>query len=198
MQLENNVSRDRLVTLKYEAATRWQSGLRMLRSFLALRQYLMKLKRSKARDTDAETYVPGDLNLLTDVQAADVIDMARVLELIEVVVKVLQGDQGNVAAITPKAIETLYDRLRVAATTKRVDNHSICDDAADVAAALAAALHVRMSHLWLDANYLHGAMLLDITTTTFVPDSLLNDVLDIVTTVSFQIADDTQSAKSEN
>ena len=52
-------------------------------------------------------------------------------------------------------------------------------------------MHIRMSHLWLEANYIHGATLLDITTSKSVPPELLVDVCGIITTVSFQISSDT-------
>jgi hypothetical protein len=190
MQLESNVPRDRLVTLKYEAATRWQSGLRMWRAFLALRPYLVELKRSKARVTDNETLLPSDLDVLTEEQAADIVDVVHVFEVVEVVVKVLQGEQGNVAAVAPKTLQSLYDKLTAIGSTSRIIAKSIGSGAAEVAAALAVAVRVRMSHLWLTANYLHGAALLDISTTTDVPESMLDDVLNIITRVSFQIADE--------
>lgn len=193
LQLASNVSRDRLVTLKYEAATRWQSGLRMWRSFIALRSHLVELQRSKANDSDTDTLLPSDLDVLTVQQAADVADLVRVFEVVERVVLLLQGEHGNVASIAPTTIETLYNDLRNIASTRRIKSSSICSDAADVASALAVAVYVRMSHLWLQANYLHGAMLLDISTTLSVRDELLNDALDIITTVSFQIADETFS-----
>jgi hypothetical protein len=189
-QIKTGTKRNRLVTPKYEAATRWLSALRMLRSHLALRPHYLKLKQTKTQESDADTLLPADLDVLDDAQTADCIDIVRVFEIFEKAVLLLQSDRGNVAAVTPKTLRTLHSSLSAVGESGRIGNDSVGPTAVDVAAALAEAINVRMSYLWLEPNYLYGTALLDITATNDVSDDLFAGVLDIITVVSFQISED--------
>ena len=78
MQLDDGVTRDRVVSPQYEGETRWLSLLIVMRSHLRLRQYYDRLKRLRASATDPHTLLPSTLDILTDSEAEDCVDFIDV------------------------------------------------------------------------------------------------------------------------